>query len=993
MKKTVAVLAMLLIVLLTASEALALNVSVPAIRAKPSSTYPNTVWDKLGINGSGVIVAVMDTGVDDGVHQSLPSSKFVAGYNAITSTTGNPDDDNGHGSHCAGIAIGTGGSAGKYKGVAPGAKLVDVKVLDSEGSGSSTDIVKAMNWCKSYNSGKTLENKIRVVSASYGGFLQSVIGSDGTEGDCMAANSMVDSGIVVVAAAGNGAGGVGLIAGPNSVSNPSSALKVISVGAIDDQGTTSRGDDSITDWSSKGPNGAERKPNVAAPGVDISSVNYNTATGYTAMSGTSMSCPHVSGLCALIICANINLTALEVKQILQETAQDMGTAGWDSSYGFGYVDAYGAVKRALDLKSAEVNAPSSANVESPVTITAGVNYTKTEYSMYLGTWTSGTTSSPKDRQSYEIVEINITIPAGWTVTADQITVNPNAPSGLTGTVETKQISGNIIQTRIKYTWAPQPSSLKNCTPTVTINTDAPSSQGNYEWKVSSYNINKVPGKNAPSKTVNVQSGSAAVPAKVTGLTATAGNQQVSLSWTAPNPGSSPITTYYIYWGTSTGDLPNKIDTSSTATSYTHTGRTNGQIYYYQVSAVNSEGEGEKSDEKSATPATVPAKVEGLTPTAGNQQVSLSWTAPNNGGSAITGYKVYWGTSSPPTTVISTGTGTTYSHTGRTNGQIYYYQVAAVNAKGEGEKSDEKNATPHTTTTPAKITGLTAAGGNAQVSLSWNANPVDDEVTKYYVYRGTGGSKTKIAEPTTTSCTDTGLTNGNTYYYQVSAVNVKGEGTKSDEKSATPSASQTWYLDDGNFPTTTLNDYNMSKTNPNNGGNVKLTDVTSTVYFVADEPATTNVSFGPGNWSVNLYMHMNLAYSSVVTITVGSYNVTAGLGTFTPFLSATSQTKTVSSTDAHDPLLYAFTIPTSGAENISQGDYLALQITGVGQNTVYYLTIHMSDNGQTTSTFASPSSDPGYPVPELSTLVLMTSGLLLGVGMVAAQKKKKGKGKK
>ncbi|PKK81084.1 MAG: hypothetical protein CVT47_04265, partial [Thermoplasmata archaeon HGW-Thermoplasmata-2] len=149
-----------------------------------------------------------------------------------------------------------------------------------------------------------------------------------------------------------------------------------------------------------------------------------------------------------------------------------------------------------------------------------------------------------------------------------------------------------------------------------------------------------------------------------------------------------------------------------------------------------------------------AKVTGLIATAGDGRVSLSWSAPENGGSNITGYKIYWGTSSPPTTVITlTGTATTYTHTGRTNGVPYYYQVSAVNGVGEGTKSVETSATPQgLPVPPAKVTGLTATAGDGQVSLSWTANSVGDAVTNYYVYRGTtaGGTKTKIAEPTTTS---------------------------------------------------------------------------------------------------------------------------------------------------------------------------------------------------------------------------------------------------
>ena len=135
------------------------------------------------------------------------------------------------------------------------------------------------------------------------------------------------------------------------------------------------------------------------------------------------------------------------------------------------------------------------------------------------------------------------------------------------------------------------------------------------------------------------------------------------------------------------------------TSFLDTGRTNGQIYYYKVTALNAIGESVASNEANATPsapASAPSAPQSLQATAGNAQVSLAWTAPSsNGGSAITGYRVYRGTAPNPTVALTPDLGvvTSFLDTGRTNGQIYYYKVTALNAIGESVASNEANATP------------------------------------------------------------------------------------------------------------------------------------------------------------------------------------------------------------------------------------------------------------------------------------------------------------
>ena len=303
----------------------------------------------------------------------------------------------------------------------------------------------------------------------------------------------------------------------------------------------------------------------------------------------------------------------------------------------------------------------------------------------------------------------------------------------------------------------------------------------------------------------IASSSPVAPSAPQSLAATAGDGSVSLSWVAPaSNGGAAITGYNVYRGTSPGgESATPVATGVTTTSYTNTGLTNGTTYYYTVAAVNSAGVSPQSNEASATPvavqATVPSAPQSLTATGHNGSASLSWATPSsNGGSPITGYNVYRGTSpgGESATPIATGvTTTSYTDTSAVNGTTYYYTVAAVNAVGVSAPSNEASATPQATV-PSAPTGLVASAGDGSVVLSWTVPSTDggSPITGYNVYRGTspgGEAATPIATGVTTiSFTDTGLTNGTTYYYTVAAVNGVGPSQQSNEASATPKPAAT-----------------------------------------------------------------------------------------------------------------------------------------------------------------------------------------------------------
>ena len=295
-----------------------------------------------GLNGAGVGIAVIDSGIgyhDDlnGSKQTLPyGNQRVAKFVDFVNGLALPYDDNGHGTHVAGIIAGNGyDSKGEKAGIAPAATLVSLKVLDQNGQGRVSRIIAALNWvaanAKTYN--------IKVVNLSVGA---GVYESYWTDPLTLAAKAVTDQGITVVVAAGNmGKGADGRLQW-GGITAPANAPWVLTVGASSTMGTTTRDDDQMADYSSAGPTYIDHaaKPDLVAPGTGTVSLavpgstlyatksaflldgkNLSATKPYLALSGTSMAAPVVTGTVALMLQANPNLTPNLVKAILQYTAQ------------------------------------------------------------------------------------------------------------------------------------------------------------------------------------------------------------------------------------------------------------------------------------------------------------------------------------------------------------------------------------------------------------------------------------------------------------------------------------------------------------------------------------------------------------------------------------------------------------------------------------------------------------------------------------------------
>lgn len=296
--------------------------------AAPTLGAPE-LW-KRGIDGQGVTVAVIDTGIAP--HPDL-RDRIVAFADMVNGKTA-PYDDQGHGTHVAGIVAGDGGSSdGTFKGIAPGASLVGIKVLSGSGRGTTSDIVRGIQWA--------VENRerygIKVINMSLGGAVRESYKDDPL---AQAVEAATRAGITCCIAAGN--------SGPRgrTVGTPANAPSVVTVGASDDRGTPARSDDRIADFSSRGPTAVDNlaKPDVTAPGVNITAADSRNS-GYRSLSGTSMATPATAGVAALLLQAHPDATPARIKEALMETAERMPLGGGPMDQGRGLVDAVKAEAR------------------------------------------------------------------------------------------------------------------------------------------------------------------------------------------------------------------------------------------------------------------------------------------------------------------------------------------------------------------------------------------------------------------------------------------------------------------------------------------------------------------------------------------------------------------------------------------------------------------------------------------------------------------------
>ncbi len=307
-----------------------LNDSVPLIGA-------TQVWADLGFTGKGIVVSIVDTGIDY-THPDLggsavfPNAKVIGGYDCYNNDN-DPMDDHYHGTHVAGIVA----ANGELKGVAYEASLMAYKVLSAYGSGRSSTIIQGIELSTDPDGDPGTDDGADIINMSLGG--------SGNPDDPMsqAVDNAVDSGVVVVVAAGNDYSYWAIL-------SPGVARKALTVGATDKT-------DRLASFSSKGPvlSTYAIKPDVTAPGVGI--LASQLGGGNRSLSGTSMATPHVAGAAALLLQSNPALSPAQVKHILMGTAVDLGYNVF--CQGTGGIDVYEAI--------------SSKTIVSPASISLGLD--------------------------------------------------------------------------------------------------------------------------------------------------------------------------------------------------------------------------------------------------------------------------------------------------------------------------------------------------------------------------------------------------------------------------------------------------------------------------------------------------------------------------------------------------------------------------------------------------------------------------------------------
>jgi serine protease AprX len=332
----------------------------PPVTAPPdqvSGIYPRVVkahrvWQQ-GISGSGVTVAVLDSGVAADPDLIEPANRILASVNFADERR--TSDPGGHGTHIAGIVAGNGRrSGGEFVGIAPQAGIVDVRVLGNTGSGRISSVIRGIEWVLAH---RTLYN-IRVINLSFG-----APATLSYRVDPMSAAVEIAwrRGLVVVAASGNGGPARG------TVVTPGVDPYAITVGATDDRGTIDRGDDTLAWFSAWGRADSNAKPDLVAPGRRIVSLRVPGSTldtlfpervvvarngsTYFRLTGTSMATAVVSGAAALLLESRPDLTPDQVKALLVRTTQPYG---WESGQalpdpiadGSGLLDAYAVMNAA-----------------------------------------------------------------------------------------------------------------------------------------------------------------------------------------------------------------------------------------------------------------------------------------------------------------------------------------------------------------------------------------------------------------------------------------------------------------------------------------------------------------------------------------------------------------------------------------------------------------------------------------------------------------------
>jgi thermitase len=381
----------------------------------PQHVRAPEAWD-VAVGDEDARVCILDTGIRY-THEDITGPRWLGGTDLYNGDS-DPWDDNGHGTHVAGIAAASINNATGIAGLAQ-VGIHAVKVLSNNGRGPLSTVASGMRWCAD-NGGPRV-----VINMSLGSDVGSTALLDGVQ-------YAFASGALLAASAGNG--------GPcsNCVEYPAKYAEVIAV-------TCTTSSDAECDFSSDGP-----ESDLTAPGDDVRSLYHTSDTAYIYGSGTSMSAPHVAGVAALVWSQATTLSHTELRDHLQNTAQDLGATAWDELYGSGIVDARAALNAASqsDLSITKADPPGRAPTGRPMTYTLTVtnNGVDDAQSVLVSdtlpssvSFESATASQGSCDESAGTVTCGLgAVESGATATVD-IVVTPNAVGTITNTASVSSL--------------------------------------------------------------------------------------------------------------------------------------------------------------------------------------------------------------------------------------------------------------------------------------------------------------------------------------------------------------------------------------------------------------------------------------------------------------------------------------------------------------------------------------------------------------------------
>jgi hypothetical protein len=855
------------------------------LRSTEGGMWADTAWDLATNKGAGVTVAVIDTGVAYEAHNGslggspqtfvqasdLATTPFVAPWDFVYDEP-HANDDHGHGTHVTGTITEDTNNSLRMAGVAPNSTIMPIKAIDYLGDGTDSDIADAILYA--------VDNGADVISMSLGFPGTGAPDINGYVcGEIIGLTAALDyadtNGVTVIAASGND--------GANTVLCPAAYPTVIAVGAtkFDAQVTSYSNEGSALDITAPGGDFVDQSGDGQVDGVLQESFCYdgtimlilNLYGSFCNVynMGTSMATPHVAGTAALLLGEDPALTPAEVRALLETTARDQGAAGRDDTYGWGVLDAAGAVASLLGVPvptpapvpglNPPTNLTATALSTSRIDLTWTDNATaETGYKIERST--DGTTFTqiavlPANYQAYS----NTNLPAATTYTyrvranksADNSAYSntasattqptPAAPTNLTAVAvsssrinvawtdnATNEIGFKLERTTDGVNWLQVATVGANLTSVANTNLIASTA---YTYRVRAY---EGPNNSAysNSSSATTQAGPAA-PSQMNATTVS--SSRIDLTWhdNSTNEGG-----FKVERSTDGVNFSQVVILLANVTSYSNTNLPAATAYTYRVRAYEGPNHSGYSNTASAATQAAPAAPSNLAATPiSSSRIDLAWTDNANNEAGFKVERATDGVTFTQVAVLSVNV-TAYSNTLLSPGATYTYRVRAYEGPNHSAFSNTASAT--TQGAPAAPGGLTAAAvTSSRIDLQWTDNATNEQGFK--IERSTDGVNfTQVANAGVNQVTysNTGLIASTSYTYRVRSYEGSNNSAYSNTATATtlppPNAPS-------NLVATATSKGRISVTwtdNATNEGGFKLERGTDGVNFtqVAQLPANT-----------------------------------------------------------------------------------------------------------------------------------------------------------